>query len=49
MKKSLLLFFLGIALLFIFYIPNLQRAFWTALVVSEILNFESRGWLDRWS
>ena len=49
MKKRLLLFFLGIALLFIFYIPNLQRAFWTALVVSEILNFESRGWLDRWS
>ena len=49
MKKLLLLFSLGIAILFLFYYPNLQRAFWTALVVSEILNFESRGWLDRWT
>ena len=49
MKKLLLLFSLGIAFLFLFYYPNFQRAFWTALVVSEILNFESRGWLDRWT
>ena len=49
MKKLLLLFSLGIVFLFLFYIPNLQRAFWSALVVSEILNFESRGWLDRWT
>jgi len=49
MKKLLLLFSLGIAFLFLFYYPIFQRAFWTALVVSEILNFESRGWLDRWT
>jgi hypothetical protein len=49
MKKILLLVFLGVALLFLFYYPNLQRAFWTALVVGEIQNFESRGWLDRWT
>jgi len=35
--------------LFLFYAPDLQRTFWSVLVVSEILNFDSRGWLDRWT
>lgn len=49
MKKFLLLLPVGIALLLFFHYPTLQRAFWTALVVGEIQNFESRGWLDRWT
>ena len=29
--------------------PFFQRTFWSGLVLSELLNFESRGWIEHWS
>lgn len=33
----------------IFFAATIQRAFWSTLVLSELLNFESKGWLVGWT
>ena len=49
MKKLFILFVLLIGLIALITFPFCQRAFWSILVLSELVNFESKGWIDRWS
>jgi dienelactone hydrolase len=49
MKKILILFLFIIVFGIIFITPFFQRLFWSVLVLSELLNFESRGWMEHWS
>jgi len=49
-SKTILIFFLLIlGLLVAFSASALPRAFWSTLFLSELLNFESKGWLGKWT
>ena len=49
-SKTILIFFLlTLAFLAAFFGPALSRAFWSTLFLSELLNFESKGWLGKWT
>ncbi len=48
MKKILI--YLSVAILLVYILcPLLTRVYWSALVSSEILNFEAKGWIEYWS
>jgi dienelactone hydrolase len=47
--KSILILLLVLGILGVVFAPLLHRAFTSALVLSELMNFESRGWLGRWT
>ena len=49
MKKILILFIIFTGFIALIISPFCQRAFWSILVLSELMNFESEGWIDRWS
>ena len=48
-KHTLWAVLLALGLLVAVFAPHLQRAFWSALVLSELLNFESKGGLERFT
>ena len=48
-KATLIFFLLILGLLVAFFAPALPRAFWSTLFLSELLNFESKGWLGKWT
>jgi len=48
-KTTLIFFLLTLGLLAAFFGPALSRAFWSTLFLSELLNFESKGWLGKWT
>lgn len=48
-KSALILFFLLLGALIFFYFSSLQRVWWSALVLSELMRFESQGWLGNWT
>ena len=48
-KTTRVLFLLGLTMLIVFFAAILPRAFWSTLVLSELLNFESQGWLGKWT
>jgi len=48
-KTTLIFFLLILGLLVAFFGPTLPRAFWSTIFLSELLNFESKGWLGKWT
>jgi dienelactone hydrolase len=48
-KTTLIFFLLTLGLLAAFFAPAFPRAFWSTLFLSELLNFESKGWLGKWT
>jgi dienelactone hydrolase len=48
-KNTLFVFLLVLGALLIVFSAAIQRALWSGLVLSELLNFESQGWLVRWT
>jgi dienelactone hydrolase len=40
---------LTLGLLAVFFAPAFPRAFWSTLFLSELLNFDSKGWLGKWT
>ena len=49
-SKTILIFFLlTLGFLAVFFGPAFSRAFWSTLFLSELLNFESKGWLGKWT
>ena len=45
-RQKVFLIFSVVALIFLFFASSLARSFWSVLVVTELLNFDSRGWLE---
>jgi len=48
-KSPLILLLVVLGVLAVVFAPIMHRAFMSALVLSELMNFESRGWLGRWT
>lgn len=48
-KTTRILFLLGLGILVIFFAAIFPRAFWSTLFLSELMNFESQGWMGRWA
>ncbi len=48
-KATLIVLLLVLGALTVVLSASIQRALWSTLVLSELLNFESRGWLARWT
>ncbi len=48
MKKILIYSSVAVLLVYILC-PFLTSVFWSVLVLSELLNFESKGWIEYWS
>lgn len=48
-KKTLIVLLLVLGVLTVVFYASIQRALWSTLVLGELLNFESRGWLGRWT
>jgi len=49
MRSKTILFLLTVGLLAAFFAPAFPRVFWSTLFLSELLNFESKGWLGKWT
>ncbi len=45
-RQKVFLIFSVVALIFLLFASSLARSFWSVLVVTELLNFDSRGWLE---
>src|SRR5271157_3661245 len=48
-KTALIFLLLILGLLVAFSASALPRAFWSTLFLSELFNFESKGWLEKWT
>ena len=48
-KTTLIFLLLILGLLVAFSASALPRAFWSTLFLSELFNFESKGWLEKWT
>jgi dienelactone hydrolase len=48
-KATLIVLLLVLGALTVVFSASIQRALWSTLVLSELLNFESRGWLAKWT